>query len=240
MNPIGSASMYVLVGTSSTGKTSIMNELCKQKENLRLDGVDFRRDPSQPTPADMEKQMINEAIQDVVHGKNVIFDLADAHDLHQELEEKRFNGDVKIILIYCPMDEMCKRMEMRSQGDRQENRIGTVPLDQFAEIYGPAKPGQEVLEIVTRNHAEELYKKYFDMGIEQARYLNQPLPPENVIAEDRERFTQDFLNKLGFTNPLVNQVKIAPKDGQLYHAIVNSKEHTSQKIASMINENQIF
>lgn len=110
-----SSSMYVLVGTSSTGKTSIMNQLASQKKNLRIDGVDFRRDPTLPTPENMEREMIDEAIYDVVSGKNVIFDLADVHVLHSHLSQKNYQGDVRVILVYCPFDEMCQRMEKRSQ-----------------------------------------------------------------------------------------------------------------------------
>lgn len=232
--------MYVLVGTSSTGKTSIMNQLASQRENLRIDGVDFRRDPSKPTPENMEREMIDEAIYDVVNGKNVIFDLADAHALHSQLAEKNFQGDVKVILVYCPFDEMCRRMEQRSKGAQEENRIGTVPLDQFAEMYGPAKLGQQPLEEITREHAEETYKKYFDMGVSQARILGHELPPDEIIMEDREKFAADFLNKLGFTDSSIDKLSIAPKDPQLYTAVVNSHENTSEKIASLINSNQLF
>lgn len=239
MDPLNSFSMYVLVGTSSTGKTSIMNQLAKQKENLRIDGVDFRRNPSEPTPENMERDMIDEAIYDVAHGKNVIFDLADAHVLHSQLKEKDYKDDVKVILVYCPFDEMCRRMEERSKGDQQENRIGTVPLDQFAEMYGPVKSDQQPLEEISREHAEEMYKKYFDMGVEHARKSGQQLPPNEIIMQDREKFAANFLSKLGFTDS-IDKLGIGPKDPQLYTAIVNSQENTSEKIASLINRNEIF
>lgn len=240
MNPISGATMYVLVGTSSTGKTSIMNELSKQNENLRIDGVDFRRHPTQPTPPDMEKNMIDEAIYDVANGKDVIFDLADAHCVKEQIEKSQYRADFKVVLVYCPFDEMCRRMESRSLGILEENRIGTVPLDQFAEIYGPAVEGQEPLEIISRSHAEETYKKYFDIGIAQAVRLGKPLPPVAVIQKDREALTQRFLAKLGFTDLSVQEVKIAPKDPQLYNAIVNSKNDSAEKIAQLINSRQLF
>lgn len=174
--------------------------------------------------------MIDEAIYDVVNGKNVIFDLADARVLHSQLAEKNYQGDVKVILVYCPFDEMCRRMERCSKGDRQENRIGTVPLDQFAEMYGPVKPGQQPLEEITREHAEEMYKKYFDASVDQARNLGQQLPPAEIIIQD----------KLGFTDSSINKLNIGPKDPQLYTTVVNSQEYTSEKIASLINNNQLF
>lgn len=107
-------------------------------------------------------------------------------------------------------------------------------------MYGPVKPGQQPLEEITREHAGEMYQKYFDMGVEQARVSGQDLPPEEIIEQDREKFTDAFLNKLGFTDPSIDKLSIGPKDPQLYTAVVNSKENTSEKIASLINSNQLF
>lgn len=173
-------------------------------------------------------EMFDDAFEHSRRGENIILDVLNIDLLAQQVLNRNFNGPLRAILTFCPFALLSSRMEERNKEALEKedgnDRIGVFPLEQFSELYTQKEEGQTTLEKLEREDVTKVFEKNYAEGV-TAKLLK---------SEDKDEALAVFLKNLGFKEG-VDEVEIAPRNQEFYHAIVDTRESTVE-IAKKISK----
>lgn len=185
----------------------------------------------------LELEMFDDAFAHSRRGGNIIFDVLNIDLFARHSLMRNFKGPTGVVLTYCPFKVLSSRMEKRNKeavesGELSNKRVGEFPLDQFSEIYTQKAQGQPTFEKITRAQATSAFDGNFDKGI-NARRLEGKKFSEKQVLEDKEKYRNQFLERLGFKEG-INEVKISPRSQELYNLFINSSKLSPADSARLI------
>lgn len=183
----------------------------------------------------LEPQMFDEAFERSRHGESVILDVLEVNAITDHMLMRKFNGPIRIALVYCPFYLLSSRMEKRNQeaeqkGNFSNERVGVFPLHQFSDIYTQKEKQQQTLETITRDQAVKTFDENFEKKVARALKSGRTVSP-NEQSESRQK----FLDKLGFVEG-VDVVEIAPRKQESYHLLINSGVLSAEESAKILHE----
>jgi len=229
----GKGDIIVLAGTSTAGKSSIVRAL-KQLEPGRIEeDLDLKRDPRLETHPGMQLEMIDDAIDHSLRGKNVVVHVDQGYKFLQRIFERNISAPVRVVLAFCPFRELSKRLTERNNkakqpdGDIKNFRDPLMPIANFGELYTQKKGTGKGLETITHMQATTAFNDHFDEMIEYAKHRGSPLPSETQIIIDKKLFLIEFLSNLGFKDDL-HVVEIEPRNKAHYNLIFDTYEHRDE------------
>ncbi len=208
--------ILVINGTSTSGKSSVAKSLMKLNPNLIEEDLDLMRNPTTPTTPEMEFVMINNAIDHVLKGKQVILHLFHPSNLSKCMTARGIEDiSVKKALMFCPIEGLVDRLDERNikalKGDAQNTRDYLMPFDQFSKLYTKTLEKQIALETLSLEKVTKIYGDQFDKMIQYAKQQKHNLPSEDQILIDKQESLKEFLANLGFEESLLS-IEIAPRE----------------------------
>ena len=143
-------------------------------------------------------------ILDSMNGIPIILDCVEIEEIGQ-IFSKNFYADVHIMITFCPLKELSKRLIKRNkeaERSQQPSDIrGEFFLWQFTELYKRRETRQEpLLQILTRNESITVFR----------------------LHATKPELEETFLRSLGFTSPEIDTVEITTR-APYYHSIFNTK-----------------
>ncbi len=229
----GRGDVIVLAGTSTAGKSSIVESLKRLEPERIEEDLDLRRDPRIMTRPGDQQQMIDDVIDHSLQGRNVVVHVDQGYKVIQRLFERNVSVPLRVVLAFCPFHELSKRLIERNAkarlpgGDIKNIRDPLMPIANFAELYTQKQGAEPGLERITKLQATIAFNTHFDEMIKFAREQGHPLPSDEQIAIDKTASLQEFLVNLGFKGD-VDTVEIDPRNKADYHFIFNTYEHRDQ------------
>ncbi|MGE0206419.1 MAG: DUF2608 domain-containing protein [Candidatus Babeliales bacterium] len=246
--------VIILIGTSSVGKTSLINELKPLLNNYEIVDIDsFTTSyltthpmPEQPENLDEKtkkefgqhytKQLAenfytlirNKALQ----GYNVLVDTVPI--LESDLEYKIISQSLKNIknismVLYCPLDITMARVQQRNlTGIPEEQRNIALPFGQYLLLYKPQdSPNEPVVETLSSSATKQVLKSAIKLFMDDLpeELKNNP----QIAAESSEHFYKDFVQQ--FKLDQLSTISVVPK--MPYDLILNCK-NTPQDLAKEV------
>lgn len=223
-------SVIVLAGTSTAGKSSIVNALKKLDPDIVEEDLDLRNDTQKIPGPNAQSDMMDDVIKHSLQGKKVVVHVDQAYKFLNHMLARKVDLPVKTVLAFCPFHELSRRLIERNRkaegpgGDPQNLRDPLMPIDNFSNLYTQAKEPSKSLEKITRDQAIKTYNDHFDKMIAYARKLGRDLPPDEVIASDKVESLREFLSNLGFKEG-IDSVNIEPRRKEDYHFIFDTQKY---------------
>lgn len=171
-------------------------------------------------------------------GSSVIFEVIEPTSFLTYLLSQNFSAPIKIGLVYCPFAELATRVIKRNieaqsaQGDKRNARRVLKPLFDFAYLYEPAKPGDLVLETLTREKVEAVFEASFRYILD---WLKDRPKRREFVNKLREETKEKLLKGLGFGDPTVTEVHMTPKFKR-FHFLFNTSVMRSSECAATIRQ----
>ena len=169
-------------------------------------------------PKDLENEMYDAVIEKSKEGKYVIFDHWEPEPFFEHVKKKNIGFPINIGLAYCSFQELLIRVKKRNfnalkNNDEANWRPPLNPLKHFSDLYGPADPAdleeKKVLETINRQQAENNFEEAYLLTLDYF-FIRNPDEWGEIVSKHDERKIE-FLEKLGFSNPDVKNVEIAPR-----------------------------
>ncbi len=184
-----------------------------------LDAINIIKEMREEIVPKKAKTAINaELFADVIarahQGDYVILDHMRPEPFLESLEHHTADVAMKIGLVYCPFYQLLDRIVIRNHAaieakNEAEWRCPINPLLHFAKLYTSAKPGDTVLEHLTRSQVEETFETAFQLTID---YFSLHDPKECAAIRSKHDINKKkLLDRLGFDDPKVTEVAITPK-----------------------------
>jgi|SaaInlStandDraft_4_1057021.scaffolds.fasta_scaffold11061_1 chloramphenicol 3-O-phosphotransferase len=164
-------------------------------EKLIKDGVITQEEIeafSNQTSTELFKQMIQKIKDFTKDGKNVIFDTLIGDEGEQEIVRafEQFRGEnVLFLLVYCPFQELAKRIAARNIVGGMEQRTFTQVWCQFGGLYKAAKLGDTpILETLSKKTVSDLVQLHARSEFEEEKEFNEFLLEllENLSLNNHE------------------------------------------------------
>lgn len=230
----GKGDIIVLAGTSTAGKSSIVQALKRLEPDRIEEDLDLRRDPREETHPGMQLEMIDDAINHSLKGRKVVVHVDQGYKFLQRISERNISAPVRVILAFCPFHELSRRLTERNQkakqpdGDIRNFRDPLMPIGNFGELYTQKNGNEKGMEIIERLHATIAFNAHFDEMIEYAKQQRHSLPSEEQIGIDKVHSLKDFLSNLGFKEGL-QVVEIEPRNKSHYNLIFDTYKHRDER-----------
>lgn len=202
--------VVIIKGTSSVGKTSIINELKKiygdTYKVLNQDAfvASYKiahpiKEKLEAEPDGKEKQKITTDYQQALHdsfyvaikenalqGKNVFVDIVPNYKKYEQ--NATILKDIKPInvLVYCPLEITLARVEERNKtGKPEEKREAIDPIAQYSFLYKPQEsPTEPVVDTVSSKDIKQLFRTVIDS--------HMPALPVEFREKEYKNFVQQF------------------------------------------------
>lgn len=223
--------VIVLAGTSTAGKSSIVNSLKKIDPEIVEEDLDLRTSDTQTIPGPTaQRDMMDDVIKHSLKGKKVVVHVDQAYKFLDHILLRKVELPVKTVLAFCPFHELSRRLAERNRkaeapgGNPQNLRDPLMPIDNFGNLYTQAKEPGKGLEIIKRDQAVKIYNDHFDKMIAYARKLKKDLPSDEEIARDKIASLNEFLSNLGFKKG-VDSVDIEPRNMEQYNFIFDTHKY---------------
>jgi chloramphenicol 3-O-phosphotransferase len=156
------------------------------------------------------------------NGKNVIFDTIIGDDSEQEIVRafEQFRGEnVLFLLVYCPFQELAKRIAARNSGDKLEQRDFSIVWRQFGGLYKAAQPSDApILETLSKNTVTDLVQLHARSEFEEEKEFNE--------------FLSELLENLSLNNHEIVRITSSYK----YDLIVNNATQSPAECAQQIRD----
>lgn len=208
----------------------------------------------------IESLLLEDIIKNASEGKQTILDVLEIDGIYQKCINEHFQVPTRVALVYCPFHVLSERMESRNRMAMEpenpkpsEKRMGTFPLFQYADLFGPKKNDDDfVIEILKRDVVIADFKKNFKDQIEQeksdekgfAEWINRlrekhgsDLSEDEVIEKESVSYMNKLLGKLGFTSETVESVEITPRKKK-YHYFLDSSQLSAQESAETLHKDE--
>lgn len=230
-------------GTSSAGKSAIVNELQgiygPTYEVVALDDFQVAYQKEHPIAASEREAMrampieklrllfrkIHEAMyshvkQLALQGKNVFVDTVDFDDAYDHYSSILGHEKIIKILVYCPLDVIVDRVQKRTL--EGSTRSLNLVWGQFPAIY---KLQESDKEVVVDRVATSRIKTKLPLVREEAK-----LSPEEAISES------DFVNQ--FKLDTRDEIVLVPKHqwDLIVNTGINSPEEVAQEVVSFLKK----
>ena len=217
----------------------------KKKADEALVRIKERKDQIMKSfdPKDLETEMHDAVIEKFKEGKHVIFDYWSPEPFLEYIQKNNIILPVNIGLAYCSFQILLDRVKERNinalkNNDEANWRSPLNPLKHFTNLYGPADPAdleeKKVLETINRQQAENNFEEAYQLTLD---YFAKSNPDERLKIESKhDKLKIKFLAKLGFSNPDVKNVHIAPrfKEYQMvFHTATTLPEESSRYIQNL-------
>jgi hypothetical protein len=209
-------------------------------------------------PDEQESLLLEDVFSHSYAGKQTIFDVLQIDGIYQQCINKHFHLPIRLALVYCPFHVLCERMISRNVKANDPNnpqpgekRVGTFPLFQYADLFGPKKNDTDiVLETLHRDTVVADFKKKFKEEIENERTDPEKfakwistlreihgsiLSEDAVLQREEACYMSKLLNLLGFISEKVNTVEITPRK-QIYHYLLDSSLLSPEESAEILND----
>ena len=175
--------------------------------------------------AQTSNKLFNRMIQKIKdftkNGKNVIFDTIVGDDSEQEivsLAETLRGENVLFSLVYCPFQELAKRIASRNSADKMEQRDFSMVWRQFGGLYKAAQPSDtQILETLSKNTVTDLVQLHARSEFEEEKEFNE------FLSELLENLSLDKNDSVQITSRYT------------YDLIVNNATQSPDKCAQQIN-----
>ena len=186
------------------------------------------------------EKMFDDAFEYSRRGGNIIFDVLNIDELKSHALMRKFDGPMRVVLVYCPFHILSSRMEKRNQdaivsGKLGNQRIGAFPLVQFSQIYSQRNAGQIGIELLTREQVTKSFDENFDNKVALDRLKGNKLPSDEQILIDKETMRREFLANLGFEDG-IDAVEVTPKNQEFYSLFINSSVQRPEDSAELIHQ----
>lgn len=216
-------------------------------------GIIFKRDRDV-----IESLLLEDIIQNASEGKQTILDVLEIDGIYQKCINQHFQVPTRVALVYCPFHVLSERMESRNRmamdpenPKPSEKRVGTFPLFQYADLFGPKKNDDDlVIETLKRDVVVADFKKNFKEEIVQEKSDERgfvkwihtlrekhgvDLSEEEALEKESVNYMNELLDKLGFTSEAVESVEITPKKKN-YHYFLDSSQLSAQESAEILHK----
>jgi hypothetical protein len=213
---------FVLEGTSSSGKSSIIKKFPKDYKVVALDDL-LRADyncnsmlKNQYYTNKQREKMYNDCLfkelgNRMANKKNVVIDTVNEHSSPKELN-KYLPKDILNILIYTNLENLVKNIDSRKTYDPR----GKFSFNQFAIYY-----------VGTANKKEAIDKVNLQDFIKSLLHIKY----EFESREQLNKFAKDIFKSMNITT---NESYIKPRYNK-FHAIINTTGKTPTEL-----KNEIF
>lgn len=224
----GFGKTLLLVGTSTSGKSSLVHHLRQQLPHVHEDGIDLRLAAGQEVS---QTSVLAEVFAKSMQGRTAIVDATDTCALQQVMRWSPFKGPLFCVLLYCSQTILCKRLTERNSEARcqQQLRLGTFPLEQYSTLFGPAPFNGVPLETINQLEMQKRLSHLYDEKIRHKAPSRSP--SEQAIR--KERHIRDVLSRIGFTSQRPT-ITVSPRQPHLYYLVLNSGEQTPEALAQKL------
>ncbi len=222
--------IVLLNGTSSAGKSSIVKEL------QEISGNEFFVTSMDSFAASYEKDNYDKFVHDfyqhikdlsLTHHK-VLVDTVEFEQDYKKIEGVLTLNQFIKILVYCPLDDIFKRVEKRNQSeDEGEHRSVRQAFEQFLGLY---KKQSQSDELVIDNIHSSSIKKLLPRIKEECDGLDIPIDKR---AERYEKIIQAAQEIFNFKKS--RKIKIVPQQN-CWDLIINSGVNSPAQSAHEILE----
>jgi chloramphenicol 3-O-phosphotransferase len=214
--------VVILYGTSSSGKTSIINELKKIYGNtyqvVDLDSFIRTYKPSEAKEGKPESQEEKElricrefidsfysfVRQKALKGQNILVDTVPTLDINVEyVQVEQVLKGLKIVKIclYCPLDCTLARVEKRNlEGVKGEHRDIATPIPQYTQLYKVQElDSEKVLDKVTSKNLKQIVKLATESSMKSVLKEIAEITPKELHEDCYKQTGKDFRGEKGRT-----------------------------------------
>lgn len=248
-NKVHPGTVVIINGSSSSGKSSLINEFKKIQQAYEVVAIDDfgpSYEASHPTleePVDeaIKKEMREQRARGFIEswyglirdkalsGRNVLVDTVDS-DIDYEQKSEIFKGLTTIkVLLYCPLAVTITRVEQRNlSGVATEGRDKLLPLEHYLELYKPQESESEhVLDTISSKDTKQLVRSAIDAFMTS---LSEKVKGKRAeIAKEAEELYTKFVSHFKLDN--LEEVAIVSKQP---HDLILDCRHTPQELAQEV------
>jgi hypothetical protein len=210
----GMGEILLMCGTSTSGKSVITEKFLKIAPRTIEWNLDLLYDPSDIRTEEMIQKFAKDAINMSIKGYSLLMHSDNPDILSSMMQVFNIRVPVKTILIFCPLNDLSERVEIRNQNAQEyamceEFRDALIPIHQYSILYG-ATNSHEYLEILDKKEVCSIYKDQFNKMIKSLQSCYLTKDSASIIEAKKDEYCKDFLYKLGFNNK--STIKIGPKE----------------------------
>ena len=207
--------VIILYGTSSSGKTSIINELKKIYGNtyqvVDLDSFLSTHNPPEEkeikseSPEEKDLRMSRLLIdmfygfvrEKALKGQNILVDTVPVLDIDIEYAQvlQVLKGlKVVKVLLYCPLDRTLAHVEKRNLGGgKEEHRDPAVPIPQYAQLYKVQElDSEKVIDKIVSKDFKQIVKSAVDANMKSLLKEIAEITPKELHEDCFKQTGKDF------------------------------------------------
>jgi uridine kinase len=207
--------VIILYGTSSSGKTSIINELKKIYGNtyqiVNIDSFLSTHNPPEEkeikaeSPEEKDLRMSRLLIdmfygfvrEKALKGQNVLVDTVPVLDIDVEyVQVLQVLKGLKVVkvLLYCPLDRTLAHVEKRNLGGvKEEHRDPTTPIPQYAQLYKVQElDSEKVIDKIVSEDFKQMVKSAADASMKSLLKEIAEITPKELHEDCFKQTGKDF------------------------------------------------
>lgn len=174
-------------------KGSTEADIAEARKSIAYFNEEYKNDALIKYHAPIISSAFQEIIMHSQQGRDVVVDMVSI-ERAKELFYRGFCAPFEIVLVFCPFDELSKRLLKRNEEAKRRgvmsNYRGIAPFQEYVKLYKPAqKMDEPVVETLKKDEAIKAIRRH------------------KVTAEEEK----EFLLGLGFIKPEITQVNVSPR-----------------------------